>query len=94
MYVCLGGMKCFAIFETASGVHPGSGVGKISAGSLRHFPNTTSAGAAPSAACGVECKDNITHGSFFAQSCSTVDAAKAVLRVLWNLSIIPFASGL
>ena len=75
-------MKFCAILETASGEHPGSGVGRMSAGSLRHFPNTASEGADPSAACGVECKDSITHGNLLAQSFSTVDAAKAVLRVL------------
>ena len=87
-------MKFLAIFETTSGEHPGSGVGKISTGSLKHFPNTASDGAEPSAACGVEWRDSITHGNFLDQSCSTVDAAKAVFRVLWNLSIIPLASGL
>ena len=87
-------MKCCTVLEIASGVYPGSGVGRMSAGSRRHFPNTASEGDDPRAACGVACSDNITHGSLLAQSFSIVEAARAVLRVLWNLSMIPFASGL
>ena len=87
-------MKLSAIFETAAGEYPGSGVGRISAGILRHFPNTASAGAEPRAACGVEWRESMTQGNFLDQSGSIVEAAKAVFNVLWNLSMIPLASGL
>ena len=94
LYVCLGGRKDCAILETASGEYPGSGVGRMSAGILRHFPNTASAGAEPRAACGVEWRDSMTHGSLLDQSGSIVEAARAVFNVLWKRSIIPLASGL
>ena len=69
-------------------------MGRISAGIRRHLPNTASEGAEFRAAWGVDRSASITHGSFLDQLASSVEAVRAVLRVLWNLSMIPLASGL
>ena len=94
MYVCRGGINSLMIFDTSDGEEPGSGVGKTSEGRRRHFPYTASAGDAPRAAWGVARRERSTHGNFVDQSPSIQDDAKAVFRVLWKRSIMPFASGL
>ena len=83
-------MKHSVILETSLGEEPGSGVGKTSIGRRRHFPKTASAGDAPKAAWGVVRRERSTHGNFLDQWLSMHDAARAVFRVLWYLSTMPW----